>query len=820
MRGGEKGRSEPLDELGALPQRVPHLEAVAGQEETAATSTLEDEKWLRILSRVSPIGIFRTDLQGHCLYVNARWSEITGLTAEEAYGQGWGRTLHHEDQERIFSAWDRAAQNCTPFREEYRFQRASGEITWVLGQAEAERGEDGAVVGYVGTITDITAQKNAEEILQKTYQGIEQQIQERTRALIESNEALRQSEGRYQSLAAASPIGIFQYDPDGKCTYVNQRWLEIAGRTKEDSLSDDWTQSIILEEREAVLTEWEACAREGREFSREFQLLRRDGSTRWVHSQTAPVYREDGTLFGHVGTTEDITERKRAAEAVRVSEERFALAVRGADEGIWDWDIVSNQMYYAPRYKELLGYQEHEFPDLFASWESALHPDDHDGVMKALRNHLERKVPFDLEFRLRTKSDDYRWFSARAQGIWAADGKPTRMAGWIRDITLHRQLQELLEERTERLNVTLTSIGDGVITTDTNGCITFLNPVAEHITGWTKQEALGRPINEVVTLVNEHTRQAVENPVMHVLKEGHVVGLANHTLLLTRDGREIPVADSGAPIRGKDGKLYGVVMVFRNITEERQVERETFRAKELAEEANRVKGEFLATMSHELRTPLNVIMGYVDLMIEDAFGPLSEEQKHTLQRVRVSADELFLLISALLDLSRLEAGRLPLEKQEIDLATFIEQLRVETEGLQDLSDLEFVWQVDAGCRSFSTDPNKLKTIVKNLIGNAVKFTESGQITLTARSLHEGIEIAVTDTGIGIPAEAQRLIFEPFRQIDGSTTRQYSGTGLGLHIVKRLLEALGGMIRVDSVAGKGSTFRVWLPYEQAQPTSAV
>ncbi len=461
MRGGEKGRSEPLDELGALPQRVTHLAAVAGQEETAAISTFEDEKWLRILSRVSPIGIFRTDLQGHCLYVNARWSEITGLTAEEAQGQGWGRTLYHEDQERIFSAWNRASQDRTPFREEYRFQRTTGEIIWVLGQAEAERGEDGAVVGYVGTITDIAEQKNTAETLQKACQDIEQQIQERTRALIESNEALRQSEGRYQSLAAASPIGIFQNDPDGKCTYINQRWLEIAGRTKEDSLGDDWTQSIVPEERAAVLTEWEACAREGREFSREFQLLRPDGSIRWVHSRTAPVYREDGTLFGHVGTTEDITERKRAAEAVRVSEERIALAVRGTDEGIWDWDIVSNRMYYAPRYKELLGYQEHEFPDLFASWESALHPDDHDRVMFALRNHLEQNVPFDLEFRLRTKSDDYRWFSARAQGIWAADGKPTRMAGSIRDITLHRQLQELLEEYTERLNVTLTSIGDG-----------------------------------------------------------------------------------------------------------------------------------------------------------------------------------------------------------------------------------------------------------------------------------------------------------------------------------------------------------------------
>ena len=813
MSDGQKSQIAFLEERPALQHRARQLESIVGHAESQRRDDAESEKWLRILSRVSPIGIFRTDIQGRCLYVNARWCAMTGLTAEEAYGHDWGHTLHPGDRERVVAAWNEAVERQVAFHAEYRFQKPDGTVTWVLGQAEAELNETDAVVGYVGTLTDISDQKLTEKAFQKINEEVEQTVQSRTVELLAINAALQQSERRYQSLAAASPIGIFQNDPTGRCIYVNQRWLEIAGCTAEEGLGDDWTKRIVPEERDSVLAEWKACAREGSEFSREFQFVRDDGQVRWVHSRTAPVYNEDGSLVGHVGTTEDITERRRAEEAVRVNEERFALAVRGAGDGIWDWDRQTNRVYYSPRFKELLGYQDHEFPNRFSSWESHLHPDDHERIIGAVRDHLAQlthQQPYDLEYRIRTKSGEYVWVSARGQAVWDADGKPKRMAGSIRDITLRKQLQELLEERTERLNVTLTSIGDGVITTDTEGCVTFLNPVAERITAWTKSEVLGQPINQVLTLVNEHTREAVENPVTRVLREGLVVGLANHTLLITKDGREIPVADSGAPIRGSTGQFYGVVMVFRDVTEERRVEQDTLRAKELAEEANRVKDEFLATMSHELRTPLNVIIGYTDLLIEDTFGSLNEEQTQTLRRVRASADELLFLISALLDLSRLEAGQVSVERQSVQLGDFLEQLKAETEGLQDLSHLECIWQVDSALSPLETDPQKLKTILKNLIGNAIKFTERGRITVSAEVIRDGVGIAIADTGIGIPSEALQLIFEPFRQLDGSSTRQYSGSGLGLHIVSRLVDTLGGTVSVESEVGKGSTFRVWLP----------
>jgi len=246
----------------------------------------------------------------------------------------------------------------------------------------------------------------------------------------------------------------------------------------------------------------------------------------------------------------------------------------------------------------------------------------------------------------------------------------------------------------------------------------------------------------------------------------------------------------------------------REISGREQMEEALREAKEAAEAANRAKSEFLASMSHELRTPLGIILGYIDLLLEKTFGSLREEQVDTLRRIDRSARELVDLITAVLDLSRLEAGRLPVEVREVQVPELLEELKAETQGVWERSSLEFVWQVEGALPPIHTDPGKLKVVVKNLIGNAVKFTKAGSITVAAHNHDGGVEISVTDTGVGISQEAIELIFEPFHQVDNSG--QLGGTGLGLHIVKRLLELLGGTVTVESEVGRGSTFRVWVP----------
>ena len=388
----------------------------------------------------------------------------------------------------------------------------------------------------------------------------------------------------------------------------------------------------------------------------------------------------------------------------------------------------------------------------------------------------------------------------------------------MEDITERTRAERLLRQDHDWLDVTLSSIGDAVLATDTSAAITFLNPEAERLTGWTTQDARGREINEVLVLINQDTRQLVENPVNRVLREGTIVGMATRTMLKTRDGREIPVADSGAPIRSSDGTLHGVVMVFRDITPRYEAEQELRAAKEAAEAASRTKSEFLATMSHELRTPLSVVIGYTDILSKGTFGPLMEQEVGALRLIRRNAFELLNLITAILDLSRMEAGRLPLEMKEIQVPALLEEVKAETQGVWEQSPLAFVWNVADKLPSLCTDPGKLKMVIKNLIGNAVKFTEQGSIVVEAHGQQEGIAISVSDTGIGIPPAEIQNIFEPFLQVERSTTRRYGGIGLGLHIVRRLLEMLGGTVEVQSTIGHGSTFRVWVPSDGNTPPS--
>jgi PAS domain S-box-containing protein len=383
--------------------------------------------------------------------------------------------------------------------------------------------------------------------------------------------------------------------------------------------------------------------------------------------------------------------------------------------------------------------------------------------------------------------------------------------------------RRLAEQTAERLNVTLRSIGDGVITTDNHGRIHRMNPVAEALTGWSESDAAGRTLEDALVMINEQSRLPVENPVMRVLREGEIVGLANHTILIGKDGREIPIDDSAAPIRDADGDMVGVVMVVRDISERHEAERARMDlvekeqlARRQAEEANRTKDEFLATVSHELRTPLNAILGWADMLRS---GTLSDTRRdRAIDAVYTNAVRQTKLIDELLDVSRIMSGKLPLDRAPLDLRAVV---RSSVDVIQPSADAKHIdLAVDAGdsIPEFYGDTTRLQQILVNLLSNAIKFTpDGGSVRVGLRRGAGVVELTVSDSGQGIPARFLPLIFEPFRQADHLTTRQHGGLGLGLSIVRHLVEAHGGQVRADSAgAGKGSTFTVLLPVVHAGP----
>ncbi|HEX2676111.1 MAG TPA: ATP-binding protein, partial [Polyangiales bacterium] len=398
-----------------------------------------------------------------------------------------------------------------------------------------------------------------------------------------------------------------------------------------------------------------------------------------------------------------------------------------------------------------------------------------------------------------------------------------------RDITERKQVEHALAQQREWFRVTLASIGDAVIATDKQGRIVFMNAVAEHMTGWTSAQAEGHDCDEVFHIVNETTRKPVVNPVTRVLREGTVVGLANHTVLIARNGSELPIDDSAAPIRMPDGSTTGVVLVFHDVSERRVAEHQRQQlarereqllqseraARREAERANRSKDDFVATLSHELRTPLNAILGWTQVLRAGLGDAATVERGlNVIERnTRLQAQ----LISDLLDVSRIVSGKLRLEVQLVELAEVVEHATETVKPSADAKNVRIESQLEPGLPAIAGDPARLQQVVWNLLSNAVKFSPADS-TVHVRLERDGVngKITVSDSGAGIRADFLPYLFDRFRQADASTTRRFGGLGLGLTIVKQLVDLHGGHVSAQSEGeGRGATFSVTLPLEASR-----
>jgi PAS domain S-box-containing protein len=390
------------------------------------------------------------------------------------------------------------------------------------------------------------------------------------------------------------------------------------------------------------------------------------------------------------------------------------------------------------------------------------------------------------------------------------------------------QPEIMLHEQREWLRVTLASIGDAVIASDRDGRVTFLNPEAERLTGWSLPEAQRQALADVFHIVNEESRKRVENPAEKVLRLGHVVGLANHTALIARNGAEWPIADSAAPIRDHEGNVLGVVLVFREIADLRRAEQQARSAaaererllhnerasRSEAERANRVKDDFVAMVSHELRTPLNAILGWIELLKRQNADPalLARGLEVVGRNTRLQAQ----LISDLLDVSRIASGKLQLELEAVHLDELVEQSIESFQPAAAEKGVNVEVAIARPVPAMLGDPGRLQQVAWNLLSNAIKFTpRGGNISVRLQSANDHIELTVSDSGIGIRPVLLPNIFDRFRQGAAMSTRRHGGLGLGLSIIKHLVALHGGSISAWSDGDdQGAAFTVELPLRSA------
>jgi PAS domain S-box-containing protein len=376
-------------------------------------------------------------------------------------------------------------------------------------------------------------------------------------------------------------------------------------------------------------------------------------------------------------------------------------------------------------------------------------------------------------------------------------------------------------EQREMFRTTIASIGDGVMTTDTHGRVTYLNAVAQSLTGWTQEAAVGEPLEAVFRIVNEQTRASVENPVSRVLREGVVVGLANHTILISKDGTERPVDDSAAPIRDQKGKVAGVVMVFRDVTERRRAENALRESEEkLRRQAQELEqqliasgrlvslGEITASMAHEFNNPLGIVMGFAEDLLSET-DP-SSPQYRALQIINEESKRCQKIIQELLEFSRPKSAEFSLT----DINQAVEKtLNLVTHHLYKQK-IDADTLVDQHLPRIHADSQQLEQVLVNLYLNAIDaMPEGGKLIIRANlkpvdGSGPMVLITVEDTGCGIEQKDLTRIFQPF-----FSARKGRGMGLGLSISERIIKNHGGKINVESQPGQGTTFRLYLPADR-------
>ena len=628
--------------------------------------------------------------------------------------------------------------------------------------------------------------------------------------------AVRQSEERYRELVESAGVVIVRLDVLGRVIYCNSFAQRVFGQPQPRLLGRDLglfddpaAQPPQAPWREILSGIADAPGGAGARDRRHQGAEGRSVWIAWTIRQLAAT-QGGGEAFLCVGA--DITERKRAEKALAASEARYALVVRGTNDGVWDWDLLADTVYFSPRYREILGLPPGNAPLRPDAWTSRLHPDDAEAAIRAHKRCADGETgAYTAQYRLRHADGAFRWISERGAGLADASGRVVRMAGGITDITGRKRDEDALRESQDLLAKIFRYALVGItVTSRRDGRIVDVNEAGARMFGYRASDVVGRSSLDIDLWPSPQERQAF---VEELAGTGAIV--AKETALRHKNGTLVVTLISAVPIQ--TGGEPCILCVLVDITERKAMEQALRRAKDAAEAANRAKSEFLSTMSHEIRTPMNTILGMTATL---AVAELPPEATRALAAIKIAGTNLMGLLGDILDLSQIEAGGFIMEEKPCDVAALaadlVEMLRPDAarKGLDITLDI----QAELPPRLI-VSPDRVRQVLVNLLGNAIKFTQTGGVALELGREEDPaagplLRLAVRDTGIGIPADKREVIFERFTQVDAGTGRKFGGVGLGLAICKKLVDLMGGRLRVDSRPGEGSLFTVTLPLRPA------
>ena len=915
--------------LTALQDRVATLEAIlTSQEQTIEVQSrrLEDslaeavrqgqklqKQSMRFetLSATSPIGIFETDAEGSCLYTNAAWQTIAGLSLADTLGDGWSRAILKEDRPTVFAGWKQSADADSYFSLEFRMQRPDGTIRWVHTRSRPLTNKAGQVTGHVGTTEDITERKEAEE-------------------------AATRSHDMLKSFVEHTPAAVAMLDKELRYVAASKRWLQDY-RLGEQNIIGRHHYDLFPEIK--AMPEWQAihqrCLAGAVERREEDRFVRADGSDDWLRWEVRPWQDSTGAIGGIIMLTEDITARKRTEDALRQSttvqeallthagyaviavdpsglitlfnpaaerllgytagemigkqtpavfHDRDEIAARaaefGADLGItvtpgfdvfaekarrnlpnqYEWTYIRKDGRRIPvmlsitalrdSTDTILGYiamaldltdrkaTDAQFQTIMEAMPTGIVLVDEAGRITMVNQHtsqmfgyapstlLGQPIEILLPERFRTAHPDQvqafiKAPAARAMGagrdlagrrkdrsefaveiglapIHTPQG--LQILASIADISLRKQT----ESTRFRLQQAINHAQDGMALFDEAGQFTYMNPAYASIYGHAVDDLLGK---SWLQLYPEEWAAMIDQMYLPMLRsegrwQGEVVGKK-------KSGDAFHVDLSLTLLEEPGTGRQTILCTCRDISLRKQMEHDLITAKEAAEAGIRAKSEFLATMSHEIRTPMNGVLGMTDLLIDTT---LTSEQREFVHTLKHSGESLMRIINDILDFSKIEAGKLTIETLPFDLRTTIEDTLDLLAPTAQTKHLELVGLIDAQApNTVIGDPGRIRQIMTNLIGNAIKFTESGEVLVQVLKVEETaasvlLRFEIVDTGIGLTEGAKTKLFQSFTQADSSTARKYGGTGLGLTICKRLTELMGGQIGIQSFPGAGTC--VW------------